>query len=450
MIQPAGWYAELGWTTNRTGGPISPQTVISSASSPNCSTCSTPTRRHADTPKTVTSIGQHTNPARYFVDLRLASCLITSSWPAARDTLTPNPHAERAIDEHVQHTRNQITTLRRSGHTVRELALYDRPPLDSATCAHLLTLAHQITTTATIDTARTLLRPLLGHAPSGITVWIRQFLTGTGHCSPGLHTALGLETGARHVMKNLGIRYRTRTPRPQPVRFGIQHIPQHLLPEWHADYLAEITDAKPHLVRRAAAARLAQICVGGTATVAAELLGIPRDATKNALTVVKQQLLHRDREKFDAAIHTIAGHLDTATTRTDYDQRRDALKNWSISPDEWDALIAGLPTRPRSSTGRRPFIDWGESKRLLASVWVWVRITNGEHIFAPAIRPDLDQGRPGGTFIRQIHNRWPLINAHQPSGHYTALRQRLDAFADHLAKDIDNNENPVVTVIPGK
>lgn len=37
----------------------------------------------------------------------------------------------------------------------------------------------------------------------------------------------------------------------------------------------------------------------------------------------------------------------------------------------------------------------GDSKRLLASVWVWV--TNGEHVIAPA--------------IRHLHTRWPLISA---------------------------------------
>jgi hypothetical protein len=169
---------------------------------------------HADTPETVTSVGQDSSPARYFLDLRLISCLITSSWPAVRDVLTPTAPAERAIDEHVRHTRNTIAAVRRSGRMARELAFYDRPPLDSVTCVHLLTLAHQITTATDTDTTRAVLRPLLGNAPSGMSLWIRQFLAGTGHCSPGLHAALGLEIGARHVMKDLGVRSRARFPRP--------------------------------------------------------------------------------------------------------------------------------------------------------------------------------------------------------------------------------------------
>lgn len=317
----------------------------------------------ADTPETITSAGQLTDPARYFVDLRLISCLIAASWPTARDLLTPAaPAAAQAIDEHIRNTREQIDTIRRSGGTAREIAFYDKPPLDSTAGAHLLALANQIASTADTDRVRTLLRPLVITAPASASLWTRQFLAGDGHCSPGLRTALGLEIRDRHVMKELGVRCRPRSPRPQPVRFGIQHIPQHLLPEWHTEHLAHITDVKPQLLRRATAARLAQICVGGHATEAAELLGIPYYASENALAVVKQKLQGQAADAFDTAI-----------------QR-----------DEWETLIAGLPTQPISGPVR-PYIDWGESKRLLASVWVWVRITHGEHVLAPAIRP---QHRP--------------------------------------------------------
>ncbi|WP_216211128.1 hypothetical protein [Amycolatopsis aidingensis] len=157
-------------------------------------------------------------------------------------------------------------------------------------------------------------------------------------------------------MKELGVRCRLRSPRPQPVRFGIQHIPQHLLPEWHTEHLAHITDVKPQLLRRAAAVRLALMCVGGYATEAAGLLGIPYYTSENALAVVKQKLQGRAADAFDTVIHSIAYHLDTATTRSDYGKRRDALKTWSFPPDEWETLIAGTvvagPARgPRHGRG---------------------------------------------------------------------------------------------------
>ncbi|MFF0145166.1 hypothetical protein [Amycolatopsis sulphurea] len=306
-------------------------------------------------PETITSVGQPTDPARYFVDLRLICCLIASSWPTAGDLLTPAAPAAQAIDEHIRNTREQIDAIRRSGHAAREIALYDKPPLDSTVGVYLLVLANQIASTADTDRVRTLLRPLVIAAPASASLWTRQFLAGGGHCSPGLRTALGLEIRDRNVMKELGVRCRPRSPRPQPVRFGIQHIPQHLLAEWHTEHLAHITDVKPQLLRRAAAARLAQICVGGHAAEAAELLGIPYYASENALAVVKQKLRGQASDAFDTAIHSIAHHLDTAATRTDYGKRRDALKTWSFSHDEWETLIAGLPTHPISGPVR-PYI----------------------------------------------------------------------------------------------
>lgn len=390
---------------------------------------------HADPGETISSAGAPAGPSRYLVDLRLISCLITSSWPAAR-SLVDHPAQARLLDEHVQRTRNQVAAIRRAGRTAREIAFYDKPPLDSATCGHLLRLADRITSAGDTDTVRALLRPLLAQAPPGMPIWTRQFLTGQGYCSPGLQTAVGPEVGSRHVIKAMGIQPQLQSPPPRPVRFGVHHIPQHLLPEWHADYISGFTEVKPHLLRRATAARLAQMCVGGPTARAAELLGIPHDAGFNALSVVKQHLRGRSNRLFEAAVHSLADHLNNSSGLVDYGKRRDALKAWSIPLEEWHTLIAGLPERPVSGVVRT-YIDWGENKRILASMWVWVRVTGGEHIFAPAIRPDLDQPRPGGHVIQQIHNRWPLINNARPTGHYIALRERLEVYADRLTAAID-------------
>ena len=84
-----------------------------------------------------------------------------------------------------------------------------------------------------------------------------------------------------------------------------------------------------------------------------------------------------------------------------------------------------------------PYIDWGERKRILASTWVWVRITSGEHLFAPAIRPYLDQTRSTQKIDRTIFTRWRFISADHPHGHWAELRYRLDAYADQLTSQID-------------
>lgn len=108
------------------------------------------------------------------------------------------------------------------------------------------------------------------------------------------------------------------------------------------EYLAGFNQVKFELVRRAAAARLAQICVDGPIAEAAELLGLPRNATTNAITVVQHHLHGEAHRAFDHAVHRLAEHLGTDTHCTNYGHRRRALNHWSITEDEWTALIVGL------------------------------------------------------------------------------------------------------------
>lgn len=102
----------------------------------------------SDGQEAVVSFGQETTPARYFVDLRILTCAIVASWPVGRDLAEPSA-CERLIDRHVRRRRREIEAIRRSGRTVREIGLFDRPPLDSATCGHLLALADHITAVPT-------------------------------------------------------------------------------------------------------------------------------------------------------------------------------------------------------------------------------------------------------------------------------------------------------------
>ena len=70
-------------------------------------------------------------------------------------------------------------------------------------------------------------------------------------------------------------------------------------------------------------------------------------------------------------------------------------------------------------------------------MWVWTDLTHGDHIYAPAVRPDLQAPRPGGDLVHYVHTRWRYI--HRPPGnrHYAPLRQRLDKLARKLAENTD-------------
>jgi hypothetical protein len=182
------------------------------------------------------------------------------------------------------------------------------------------------------------------------------------------------------------------------------------------------------------AIRLAHTRLGGTTGDAAVQLGIPRRAAENAITVVNRTLAQTARHAaFEQAIRDLTEHVNTLTGLTDYGRRRDALSTWQITPDQWSTLIQGIPEQRFKG---EPRTHWGNGKRTLAAVWVWIHVTHGDHIYAPAVRPDPQAPRPGGDQPRYVHARWPLINTAIP-GHYAPLRQRLDKLARHLTEEID-------------
>lgn len=252
------------------------------------------------------------------------------------------------------------------------------------------------------------------------------------------YSPCNIDVHSRAVIRESGIKPPSPlTPAPRLVGFTVDHIPAHLLPVWHDEFLAQFTAVRPRLLRRAAAARLAQLCTGGRVETAAEFLGVPHHATRNAITVTERALTRRARGRFDNAIDHLAATLDTATTRTDFGRRRRALQNWALTPTHWSDVAAELSQKPIGGHVRTA-THWGEGKRILASVWIWVQLTHGEHIYAPSVRPSpTDTTRPGGSGPRYVHNRWPLISTDRPAGHYQPLRDYLDHYATQLAIKID-------------
>jgi hypothetical protein len=81
-----------------------------------------------------------------------------------------------------------------------------------------------------------------------------------------------------------------------------------------------------------------------------------------------------------------------------------------------------------------PHTHWGDGKRRLASTWVWTQVTHGDHIYAPAVRPDPQAHDPAVTTSTPAG---ATSNAPQPGGHYRDLRQRLDPLIEQLANEVD-------------
>ncbi|MFJ4723347.1 hypothetical protein [Streptomyces luteogriseus] len=125
----------------------------------------------------------------------------------------------------------------------------------------------------------------------------------------------------------------------------------------------------------------------------------------------------------------------------DYQRRREALRDWALPPDEWDALVSELPPLPGPI---RPPV--GDRKRQDASVYIWVQVTQGEHLFAP--RP-IEAEQP-----RHVQREWALrrnttwYNLVRPDTfrHYADLRKLLAEYAQQLARDIDSGTGRSLTV----
>ncbi|GIE93911.1 hypothetical protein [Paractinoplanes rishiriensis] len=225
------------------------------------------------------------------------------------------------------------------------------------------------------------------------------------------------------------------------VRFGIQHIPQRPPEPW-LNYLYEFIDLKSRLLEHVLVIRLAHATTGGTLIDAANQLGIPRLAADNALRVTHRALAATSRHKaFDHAVGNLIEHLDTTAGLTDHGRRRDALRTWEIPPGQWQELIDGLPGQLIKNR-LVPHTHWGDGKRRLASTWAWTELTHGDHIYAPAVRPDLHATRPGGEDVHYVHTRWQHLLRPSPYGHFRQLRDRLDPFIRQLGEHIDNAQSP--------
>jgi hypothetical protein len=181
---------------------------------------------------------------------------------------------------------------------------------------------------------------------------------------------------------------------------------------------------------------LARMRLGGSIIHAAKLLGLPWAAGRYAVVTIADRLRDRPGQQaaFDTALDALANALHTAVHRIDYGARRDALVTWSLDVDCWQDMTSDIVRIYRGKGYGQ--IDWADRKRLLASVWIWTRVTDGEHHFAPLVRPRPDRPKPGGDLSNYVHSLWPFMNA--GSGHYAELRPLLNAYADGLARLVDD------------
>jgi hypothetical protein len=379
------------------------------------------------------SAGLPAPPAGYFADLQALGLLACCTWPAARH-LSPSGEAASAIDEHVASLRRNEAS---PGSAAR--VRFDPPPADAAAGAGLACIADRILS-GSPDDVRELLRQFLPSSTrkASRTYWGLRVLRSETPCSEGMQTAYAplLRTFTREGSQPQGRRNAIR----RPERWGPENIPAFLPQDWYDRHLTPITGVNRMFVRRTAALRLVQMVSGGSLGEAAGFLGIASTSTtwpgKSGIysgvgrvhTKARQQ---PDPLGFEAALSAIARELDDpATPLVNYQQRRQALEKWCIDKDTWTGITARLPSVP----GPRPEI--GDRKRQIASVYVWVQVTSGEHHFAPLLIEAAQPPEIQEEWKNRRNTIWSLMHRSRPGPHYASLIAELKALAASLAHAI--------------
>jgi len=140
--------------------------------------------------------------------------------------------------------------------------------------------------------------------------------------------------------------------------------------------------------------------------------------------------------RWHACLEALACELDAATDLINYRRRRDAVRTWSIPPDDWQELATGF--RHRQTWHGRANTRWGDHKRQVASVLVWARVTQSEPRLAPLILAD--KQAPGHRSQLAESVAQACYQSRRPGGygeHWFVLKETLDAYADRLAARID-------------
>lgn len=395
-----------------------------------------------DGPAATVSAGAPAPSASYFADLRAVSLLACSTWPALRD-MSPSAEIAAAIDQHVMPFRQQEAERRAS--SSRTAVRGPLPPLDAAASAGLTCIADRILAGTTSD-VRGHLRSVLPSTTkeAGRTNWARWVAVSPVPCSDGFQAAydplLRKRTTPFRQLRPGGARPGTALA---AARWGPENVPALVPEDWYERHFTPVTDVSRILARRTASLRLVQMVAGGSLGEAARFLGITTSARPrpreghiySSAGLVHSGARHQPEPSgFEDGLRNLARELNApGTLLGNYQQRRQALENWSIDERTWDRLLSGLPPLARSHTP-----DLGDSKRQLASVYVWVRVTCGEPAYAPRTIEKAQHPEVQASWRRTWNATWwSLLTINNPGSAYTRLRAELDALADALAGTLD-------------
>ncbi len=143
------------------------------------------------------------------------------------------------------------------------------------------------------------------------------------------------------------------------------------------------------------------------------------------------------RSGFETALHSLTAELDTTPRKVNYQQRREWLRDWALPGEAWQILTSRLPPIPGHI---QP--ELGDLKRQLASIYVWVRLTQGEHLFAPRPIEAIQFPELQNAWKLRRNTIWHHFQTTRPLRHYADLTRLLDEYGDQLAGQINSPAQP--------
>ncbi|MFJ6141850.1 TniQ family protein [Kitasatospora sp. NPDC092286] len=350
----------------------------------------------------------------YFTDLRVLVALLCASWPLGQELIPTG--AREGVDAHI----HALGSGQRQAH--------DQPPQDSTATAGILTAA------AALREAPNLLDLLDQHTksvkngPPSRIPWTYVFERHGSTCSALVRQAAAPAVRSYRRTGPHGTRVPDRTNGYRP-----EHIPAFLEERWYQEHLAPLQiNAEAKSVRRLAAVRLVQQTSGGAQGDAADFLGISPAGGQFAATSTLMRWLKTGQDAFNAALHNLAEELDRASDPTNYQRRREALRDWSLPPETWHEIIIALPPVPGPV---RPGLD--DRVRQEASAFIWAYATGGEPLYAPR---HIESEQPPDTrqaWRQRRANTWFQLARPDALNHYTALRGLLCQHGDALIEEIE-------------
>ena len=397
-----------------------------------------------DGPASTLSAGRPTQPISYFTDLQALGLLACSTWPAARH-LSPSEEAVSAIDQHVTSLRRQAADRQENSPASSSRARHGPPPMDAAASSGLAHIADRVLA-GSPDEVREQLRLLLPASTrkASRTSWALRVIRSAAPCSEGLQAAYA--PLLRAFTKAGGQPQGRRNAVLHSQCWGPENIPAFLPEDWYERHFKPLTGVSPMFIRRTVVLRLVQMVAGGSLGEAAGFLGIASADTtwlgkgriySGAGFVHSGARQQPDPLGFETALNVLARELnDTATPLINYQQRRQALETWCIDKDAWTGLVARLPPVPGP---QRP--ELGDRKRQIASIYVWVQLTSGEHYFAPRPIEATQPPEVQEAWKLRRNTIWHVMHRSQPGPHYTSLKAELNTLATSLVRTIDTHRS---------